>query len=73
MAGHGGQGLRTAHADSSAGLGTGAEAQPNGRPAREATEDQVLAPGATRAMAGGRRTVAEEPDPWRTCSRSGRR
>jgi dGTPase len=67
MAGHGGQGLRTAHADSSAGLGTDAEAQPNGRPSREATEDQVLAPGATRAMAGGRRTVAEEPDPWRTC------
>ena len=30
-------------------------------------EDVVLAPGATRAVAGGRRAVPEEPDPWRTC------
>jgi dGTPase len=67
MAGHGDHGLRTAHADSSAGLGTDDEVEPLGRHEREGFEDSVLAPGATRAAAGGRRAVAEEPDPWRTC------
>ena len=67
MAGHGAQGLRTAHADSSAGLGTDVGTEPLGRLEREAAEDQLLAPGATRASGGGRRAVPEEPDPWRTC------
>jgi len=67
MTGHGGQGLRTAHADSSASLGIDAEGQPYGRSEREEAEDQVLAPGATRATAGGRRAAPEGPDPWRTC------
>ena len=67
MAGHEGDGLRTAHADSSATLGTEGEVPPLGRHEREAAEDLLLAPGATRAAAGGRRTVPEEPDPWRTC------
>ena len=67
MAGHGGGGLRTAHADSSAAIGAAGEVLPRGRPERESAEDLVLAPGATRAGGGGRRAVAEEPDPWRTC------
>jgi dGTPase len=67
MAGHGDHGLRTAHADSSATLGTDGEVAPLGRLEREAAEDLVLAPGATRAKAAGRRAVPEEPDPWRTC------
>ncbi len=52
MAGHGGRGLRTAHADSGAALGT-AEARPLDRQEREAAEDVVLAPGATRAAGCG--------------------
>jgi dGTPase len=34
---------------------------------REALEAASLAPGATRALGGGRRQVDEAPDPWRTC------
>ena len=49
MAGHGDEGQRRAHADSSATLGTHGEVPPLDRPAREAGEDLVLAPGATRA------------------------
>ena len=67
MAGHGGQGLRTAHADSRATLGTDGVVEPLGRLERETAEDQVLAPGATRADGGGRRAAPEDPDPWRTC------
>ncbi len=67
MAGHGDRGLRTAHADSFARLGTDGGVEPLGRPEREAAEDLLLAPGATRASGGGRRAVPEEPDPWRTC------
>ena len=37
------------------------------RAAREAREDALLAPGATRAVAAGERLVAEEPDLRRTC------
>jgi dGTPase len=37
------------------------------RGAREATEDDGLAPGATRAEGAGHREVPEEPDPFRTC------
>ena len=39
----------------------------NDRPAREAAEDEGLAPGATRAEGGGHREVPEAPDPFRTC------
>jgi len=67
MAGHGGGDLRTAHADSSAAVGGDGEVRPLRRPEREAAEDLVLAPGATRAGGAGRRTLTEEPDPWRTC------
>jgi dGTPase len=67
MAGHGGQGLRTAHADSSAALGTDGVVKPLGRLEREAAEDLVLTPGATRASGGGRRGAPEAPDAWRTC------
>ena len=38
-----------------------------GRGAREAAEDDGLAPGATRAEAAGHREVPEAPDPFRTC------
>ena len=37
------------------------------RRAREDAEEALLAPGATRASGGGRRSAAEEPDPYRTC------
>ena len=37
------------------------------RESREAMEDAVLAPGATRAIGAGSRPGSEEPDPWRTC------
>src|ERR1700688_230696 len=67
MAGHDAQGVRTAHAASSAPLGTDDELSPLGRLAREDGQDRVLAPGATRATGGGRRAIPEEPDPWRTC------
>ncbi len=67
MAGHGGNGLRTAHADSRATLGNEGVVEPLARLEREEAEDRVLAPGATRAGGGGRRAAPEEPDPWRTC------
>ncbi len=44
-----------------------AEAQPLDRDAREEREDSLLAPGASRAIGGGERMRAEEPDAWRTC------
>ncbi len=37
------------------------------REAREADEEAVLAPGATRAHGGGHRATPEEPDLYRTC------
>jgi dGTPase len=64
MAGHGGAGVRTAHADSSAVIGTGTAL---GRQGREEAEDVLLASGATRAAGAGHRGAAEEPDPRRTC------
>ena len=51
MAGHGGDGLRTAHADSSAGLGSDDGAHPLRR-LNARVPDVVSHPGATRAMAG---------------------
>ncbi|MGA2521251.1 MAG: HD domain-containing protein [Acidimicrobiales bacterium] len=67
MAGHGDQEVRTAHADSRATLGTATPPAPHGREQREETEEDALAPGATRARGAGHRTVAEEPDTLRTC------
>ncbi len=75
MAGYSGP-VRLAHADSharvgpaesTAGAGWVIAAGPNGRVEREELEHELLAPGATSAAAAGRRAVAEEPDPWRTC------
>ena len=40
---------------------------PSGRLERQELEDELLAPGATRAAGAGERLVAEEVDPWRTC------
>jgi dGTPase len=40
---------------------------PLDRDAREEREDNLLAPGASRAIGGGERMRAEEPDEWRTC------
>jgi dGTPase len=46
----------------------GAAAQsPLAREDREDREDDMLAPGATRALGGGERARPEEPDEWRTC------
>ncbi len=64
MAGHGDRGVRHAHADTHAGVGDVAIAT---REVREARDDEQLAPGATRATGAGRRSVEEDPDPWRTC------
>jgi dGTPase len=55
--------VHTAHADSSASATPRALA----REEREALEDELLAPGATRAIGAGRRSLHEEPDPFRTC------
>ena len=67
MAGHVGPGVRTAHADSRAVVDCDEASAPLSRTAREEAEDSVLARGATRAVGAGRRNVAEEADPWRTC------
>jgi dGTPase len=48
-------------------VGQRAGEAPVERAAREAAEDRALAPGATRAVGAGRRAVAEDPDPYRTC------
>jgi dGTPase len=66
MAGHQGPGLRTAHADSTAVVGSGPIVA-LGRQDREGAQDATLAPGATRAEGAGHRLVAEDPDPYRTC------
>jgi dGTPase len=79
MAGYSGP-VRLAHIDSSARIdgaadgAAGAERaddddspRPLDRLGREEREDDLLAPGASRARGGGERAVAEEPDAWRTC------
>lgn len=76
MSGYSGP-VRLAHADSHARVGPppdpstpsglAARAVPSGRIEREQLEDELLAPGATRASGSGDRAVAEEADPWRTC------
>ena len=37
------------------------------REAREAEEERLLAPGATRSIGAGSRAIEEPTDPWRTC------
>lgn len=65
MEGHSaGEGIRFAHADSWAGTG---RLQLVSRDEREAHEDTVLAPHATRAFGAGNRGIPEEADPFRTC------
>jgi dGTPase len=69
--------VRLAHADSHARIGPPPDRDtPSGlapragashRAERQALEDELLAPGATRANGSGERAVAEEPDAWRTC------
>ncbi|MCU1495797.1 MAG: dGTP triphosphohydrolase [Acidimicrobiaceae bacterium] len=56
--------LRIAHSGGSAFIGA---IEPRGRAEREADEDRLLAPGATRAEGAGERLVVEDPDPLRTC------
>jgi len=56
--------VRHAHADTHAMVG---DIEIATREVREAREDEVLAPGATRSDGAGRRELDEEPDPWRTC------
>ena len=57
-------GVRTAHVDSSATVGT---TKPVDRVAREEREDASLASTATRAVGAGHRAREEDPDEWRTC------
>jgi dGTPase len=69
---HGEDGIRVAHADTSARLGTAVAVPPatatgHGREWREQIEHETLAPGAARAHHAGRRHQDEEPDPFRTC------
>jgi dGTPase len=66
MAGHSGGPIRTAHADSRAGVDVAGLA-PFDRHERERLDDELLAPGATRAFGAGQRARPEEPDPNRTC------
>ncbi len=66
MSGHSGLAAVTTAHEGAAGLG-GAPISPFARRDREALEDSVLAPGATRAEGAGQRARPEEPDEWRTC------
>ena len=56
--------VRRAHVESDAKIGA---IDAYGRVEREAVEDSVLAPGATRARGSGHRGVEEAPDELRTC------
>jgi dGTPase len=64
MHGHADTAVRRAHGDRGPAVG---QLSPRTREEREADEDAALAPGATRAAGAGRRAVAEDPDPRRTC------
>jgi dGTPase len=65
MDGHGGVAeIRMAHAGGPVGVG---EVRPLARVEREAAEEVLLAPGATRASGAGNRARPEEPDAVRTC------
>lgn len=64
MGGHGSGTVRHAHADGGAKVGG---IEPCDRVAREELEEELLAPGATRARGAGHRAAAEAPDPFRTC------
>ena len=64
MMGHGDGPVRRAHLDVDAKIGA---ITAYGRVEREATEDGVLAPGATRAQGAGHRAAEEAPDVLRTC------
>ncbi|MEA3054706.1 MAG: dGTPase, partial [Actinomycetota bacterium] len=56
--------LRTAHESGGTDVGP---VEPLRREEREVRNDDVLAPGATRAVGAGHRAVDEAPDPNRTC------
>jgi dGTPase len=58
--------VRHAHAEPAPPVAPG-PVRPVDRERREAAEDALLAPGATRAIGAGRRVVDEQPDPFRTC------
>ena len=64
MAGNQSDSIVVAHADSWAGSG---ESRAIERQAREDVLDAQLARLATRSTGAGRRAIAEEPDPYRTC------
>lgn len=64
MAGNPSDSIVVAHADSWAGSG---EARAVDRQTREDLLDTQLARLATRSTGAGRRAIAEEPDPFRTC------
>jgi len=61
---HEGGAVHLAHADSHAGPG---RRPPVNREDREGVQDELLAPGATRARGAGERAIPEEPDEFRTC------
>ena len=56
--------VRHAHADTHTVVG---DVELATREVREAREDDLLAPGATRSQGAGNRSVEEAPDAWRTC------
>jgi len=57
-------GTRTAHHPAVSAVGSFGVLD---REAREAEEERLLAPGATRSLGAGRRAIEEVADPWRTC------
>jgi dGTPase len=66
MAGHREPGMRTAHADSTAVIDAQRPVPALARQDREGAQE-ALVDGTTRAEGAGRRALAEEPDPYRTC------
>jgi dGTPase len=64
MGGHGDGPIRRAHLDAATKLGA---IDGFRRGDREAVEDSILAPGATRSAGSGHRATEEAPDEWRTC------
>lgn len=67
MEGYGDDSITRAHRDSVAQIAAAVGPEGFRRADREAEQDHLLAPGATRSHGGGNRAVEEAPDDFRTC------